>query len=145
MLLFVLNSKEFSSHMAHISEHINYPNKNIHSYYQMSTIIVNLGNSKCKNNNNSAFKLSSPQNLLLMSIFDTPEKDVSNVYHKSDKKKVRKSLVKSSSTLFYFSIHAIYNRVNRSQKQPLVLNSYIPRIIHQFFQRDITKISFLEN
>ena len=48
-----------------------------------------------------------------MSIFDTPEKYLSNVDRKSDMRKVRTSSVNSSSTLFPFSIRAMYNIVNR--------------------------------
>ena len=52
-----------------------------------------------------------------MSIVDIPEKDLSNVDRKSDTRKVRTSSVKSSSTLFSCSIHAMYNRVHCDQKQ----------------------------
>ena len=61
-----------------------------------------------------------------MSIVDNPENDLSNVDDKSYMRKVRTSSVKSSSTRFLCSIHAIYNRVNSAQKQRLVLKSYIP-------------------
>ena len=47
---------------------------------------------------------------------DTLEKDLSNVYQKSDTIRVRKSSVKSPSTLYYFSIREIYNRVDRDKK-----------------------------
>ena len=63
--------------MDQIIEHTNYLNHKIHSYNQMIKNIVNLGSKKCKNNNNSTCQLNHPQNLLLMSIVDTPEKGVS--------------------------------------------------------------------
>ena len=50
-----------------------------HFYYQMIKLIVNLGSKKCEKSNNFTFQLSRIQNLLLMSIVDAPEKDVSNV------------------------------------------------------------------
>ena len=61
------------------SEHINSLNHKIHSYDQIIKMIVNLGNNKCENNNNSTFQLSSLQNSSFMSIVDTPEQDLSNV------------------------------------------------------------------
>ena len=63
-----------------------------------------------------------------MSIVYTPEKYLSNVDQKSDVIKVCESSVKSSSTLFSCSIHAIYGRGNRAQTQHLFLNPYIPGI-----------------
>ena len=53
--------------------------KKIHFYYKMSKIILNLGSNKFKNNNNSTYQLSCLFNLLLISIVDTHEKDLSNV------------------------------------------------------------------
>ena len=41
LLFFVLDDNKLSSHMAQISEQINYSNKKIHSYDQISKIIVN--------------------------------------------------------------------------------------------------------
>ena len=88
--------------MAQISEHINSSNNKIHSYYQMVKIIVNLSKQKFKNNNKPLGHLNQIQKSLLMSIFDTPEKYVSNVDRKSDKRKIHTSLINSSSTFFYF-------------------------------------------
>ena len=65
--------------MAHISEHINSKKPQNHSHYQTSKMIVNLGINKWENNNNSTCQISRIQKLLLMSIVDTPEKDLSNV------------------------------------------------------------------
>ena len=79
--------------MDQISEHINSSNNKIHSHDQMGKIIVNLVNNKCKNNNNSKGHLNHIQKLLLMSIVDTPEKDVSNVDRKLDKIKLRTSSI----------------------------------------------------
>ena len=49
---------------------------------------------------------------LLMSTVDIPENYLSNVDQKPDMRKVPTSSVQSSSTLFYCSIRAMYNRVN---------------------------------
>ena len=87
--------------MAKISEHINYSNNNIRSYDQMIKMIVNLGINICKNSNNFTCQLSRLQNFSLMSIFNTPENDLSNVDCKSYMRKVRKYSVNSSSTLYY--------------------------------------------
>ena len=65
--------------MDHISEHINYSNHKIHSYDQMRKMIINLGSKKLENNDTSTCQLTSLQSLLLMSIVDNPEKDLSNV------------------------------------------------------------------
>ena len=62
--------------MAQISEHINSSNHKIHFHDQMGKMIVRLSNKKCKNNNKSTGNLIQIQKLLLMSIVDTPEKDV---------------------------------------------------------------------
>ena len=95
IVIFVLNYKQLSSHMDQISEHINSSNNKIHSYDQMSKIVVNLVSKKCENNNNSTCQINRLQNFLLMSIVDTPERDLSNVDSKSDMIKVRTSSVKS--------------------------------------------------
>ena len=91
-------------------------------------MIFNLGSKKGENNSNSTCQLRRLHNLLLMSIVDTPENYLPNVDHKSDMRKVRTSSIKSSSTLFYSSISSMYNRVNFSQKQRFMLNSYVPGI-----------------
>ena len=82
MLFFVLNDKKLSQIMARISEHIY------------------LGNNKGDKNDNSSPQISRIQNSLLISIVDTPKKDLSKVKGKSDTSKVRKYLVKSPQTLF---------------------------------------------
>ena len=51
LLLFVINSKKLSSHMAQISEDIHSTNHKIHSYDQTGKMIVNLGSKKDENNN----------------------------------------------------------------------------------------------
>ena len=81
----------------------------------MCKIIVNLSNNKFENNNNSTGHLGYIQKSLLMSIFDTPEKDVSNIDRKLDKNKIRTSLIKSSSTLFSCTIRAMYIRLHSAQ------------------------------
>ena len=80
---------KLSSHMAHIIERINSSNNKIHSYDQMGKIIVKLSNKKWENNKNSTGHLNNIQKSLLMSIVDTPEKNVSNVDRKVDKRKIR--------------------------------------------------------
>ena len=60
--------------MVQISEQNNSSNQKIHSYDQMSKIIVNLGITKYKNNNNSTRQFRCLHNLLLMSIVNTHEK-----------------------------------------------------------------------
>ena len=75
--------------MAQISEHINSSNHNIHSYYQMIKMTVNLGINKYKNNNTYNFQVTLLNNSLLISIFDTPENYLSNVDRKYDMRKVR--------------------------------------------------------
>ena len=83
----------------------------------MSKMIVNLGIKKCKNNNNSTCQLNHLQNYLLSIIIDTPEKDVSNIDRKLDKRKVRTSPIKSPSKLVFCSIREFYNRVHRTKKK----------------------------
>ena len=75
--------------MDQISEHINSSNNKIHSYDQMRKMVVNLGSKKGKNNYKSSPKLTCLQNSLLMSIVDTPEKDLSNFEGKYYMRKVR--------------------------------------------------------
>ena len=94
--IFVINDKKLSSQMAQISEHINSSNQKMHSYYNMGNVTVNWSNKKCKNNNNSTGHINHIQKPLLMNIVDTPEKDVSNFDSKVDKRRIRKSLIKSS-------------------------------------------------
>ena len=86
--------------MAHISKHIKSSNHKIHYYDNMGKIIVNLGNKKCKNNNNSTGHINHIQISLLTSMVDTPEEGVSNVDRKLEHRKVRTYSIKSSSTLF---------------------------------------------
>ena len=84
-LLFFINDTTLSSHMSQISEHINSSNHKIHSYDQMGKMIINLSNKTCENNNNFTGHINHIHKLLLISIVDTPEKDVSNVDRKVDK------------------------------------------------------------
>ena len=69
-----MNESKFSSHMDQISQHNNYTNHQIHSYDQMSKMIVTLESKKAGNNDNSSNKLGCLQNSLIMRISDTPEK-----------------------------------------------------------------------
>ena len=62
--------------MDQISKHVTSSNHNIYYNDQMNKIIDNLNSKKCKNNNKSTFHINHLQNSLLMSIVDTPEKDV---------------------------------------------------------------------
>ena len=99
-MLCFYNGKNLSSHMSHISEHINSSNHKIHSYDQMIKIIVNLGTNKFEDKNNSTCQLNHLHNSLLMSIVDTPEKDVSTFDRKLDNREIRTSSIKLSSKLF---------------------------------------------
>ena len=100
IIVFFLNDNKLLSRMAQISEHVNSSNHKIHSYDQMSKLIVNLVSKKCENNNNSTCQLNHLHNSLLMSIVDTPEKDISNVDRKLDKRKIGTISIKSSLILF---------------------------------------------
>ena len=91
----------------------------------MSKHIVTLGINKGDNNGSSCPQLSCLHSSLLIRIFDTNEKHLFNVEGKSDTKKVRTSLVNSSSTLFSCSIRAMYNRVYRAQNKYLMFKWYI--------------------
>ena len=79
--------------MAHISEHIGSSNHNIHSYDQMSKIIVKFGSKKWWYNDISTCQLTSLKSLLLIRIVDTPEKDFYHGEVKSVTNKVHTSLV----------------------------------------------------
>ena len=103
MLFFVLNGNKLSSHMAHISEHINFSNQNIPSYDKMIRIIVNLGIRTVKNNDNSSLQHTHLNKSLLMSIIDTLENYLSNVDIKFDMRKVRTSSINLLSIVFLFN------------------------------------------
>ena len=133
LLFFIINDTKMSPRMAQISEHINSSNHKIYFYNHMGKMIVNLSNKIFENNNKSTGHINNTQKLLLMSIVDTPEKDVSNVDRKVYKRKIRTSLIKSSSTLFSFSVRSIYNIVHNAQNQRLVLKSFIPAINASIF------------
>ena len=111
LLFFVLNYNKLSPHMAQISEHIKSSNQKTHSHDQMRKMIVNSVSKKCEDNKNSTCQLNPLHNQLLMSIVDTPENYLSKVDRKLDKRKIRKSSIKPSSTLFSCSISSMYNRV----------------------------------
>ena len=121
--------------MAQTSEHINSSNQKNHSHDQMGKIILNFSNRKFKNNNNSTCHLNHIQKSLLMSIVDNPEKYVSNIDRKLDNRKLYKYPIKSSSTLFYCSIRAMYNIFHRDQNQRLMLKSFIPAINTSIFPK----------
>ena len=94
----------------------------------MGKIIVTLGINKWEDNNNGTCQLNHPQNLLLISIVDTPKKDISTIDRKSEKRKIRTSSVESSPALFYSSIWAMYNIFYRAQNKHLMLKSFILKI-----------------
>ena len=100
----------------------------------MGEMIFNLGNKKCENNNNSTGHINRIQKSLLISIVDTPEKDVSNVDSKLDKIKVFTSSI-NALTLFSCSMRAIYNMVHCAQNKRLLLKSYIPVINTSIFPK----------
>ena len=60
-----------------VSEHINSSNHKIISFDKMSKIIVKLGSEKCETNKNNTCQLICLYNSLILSIDNTPEKDVS--------------------------------------------------------------------
>ena len=62
-----------------------------------------------------------------MHIVDTPKKDVSNFDKKLDKRKLRKSSIKSSSTLFSCLVCAMHN-ISHCSKKSLMFKSYIPGV-----------------
>ena len=64
-------------------------------------MIVNLGGNKVDNNDKSYPQIPHLHNSLLIIIVDNPENNLSNVERKSDARKVRTSLVKSSSTIYF--------------------------------------------
>ena len=84
-------------------------------------MIVNLSNKKCKNNNKSTGNLSHIHKSFLIIMVETPEKGVSNFDRKGDKRKIRTSLINSSSTLFSCSIREIYNIFHLAQNERLML------------------------
>ena len=96
IIILVLNDRKLSSNMVHISEHINSINHKINSHNQMRKMILNLGSNKCEYNNYYTCQLNHLQNLLLMSIFDTPENYVIKVDRKLDKRKLRTYPINSS-------------------------------------------------
>ena len=110
----------------------------------MGKMIVNLSNNKYKNNNKSTGHINHIQKSLLMSIVDTPEKGVSNVNRKADKRKTFTSLINSSSTLFSCLICAMYNRVHCAKNKRLMLKSFITEINTSIFPKNIMKMSFLK-
>ena len=144
MLFFVLNHNILSSHITHIIEHIISSNQKNHSYDQMSKMIVNLVFKKCESDDTYSCQLTRIHDLLLLNVFDTPEKDLSNIDCKYNMIKVPTSSVNLSSTLFPCSIRAMYNWVNCNQKQCPVLKSYLSGTNISIFQREITIISFLK-
>ena len=81
---------------------------------------------------------------LLMSIVDSPEKDLSNVVletiHEKSTHESSKVIINISSS----SICAIYNRVNCDKKQRLVLKSYFPGINTSIFPNRHNKNIFSE-
>ena len=106
VVVFVPNNNDLSSHMANISEHI------------ISDQTRKI--KKCENNNNSTCQLRCLHNILLMNIVNTPEKDLSE----KSTYIFRKIII----NIFPSSIREIYKKVNSSQKECLVLSSYLPRI-----------------
>ena len=79
-----------------------------------------------------------------MSIFNTTEKNVSNIDRKLDKSKLLTSSIKSSSTIFSCSIRVIYNRVHRDKNQRLMLKSYIPAVNKSNFPKKHNENIFSE-
>ena len=101
----------------------------------MGKIIVNLGKKIWENSKNSKCHINNIHKSLLISIVDTPEKNVSNIDRGLEKRKVRTSSINSSLLLFSCSISEMYNRVHCSQNQRLMLKSYIPEINQSIFPK----------
>ena len=58
IVFFVLKNGIFSSHMKQVSQKINYTNHNIHQFYQISKIVIDLGNNTGVGNYDSSPKLT---------------------------------------------------------------------------------------
>ena len=129
IIVIFLKDNKLLSHMDQMNEQNNSKNQKVHFYDQMRKMIGNFGSNGIKEHNTSSFQLTCIYNSLLMILLTPLKRIYLMLIWKYDMKKVHTYSVKSSLTLFYFSIHAIYNRVNRAQKQRLTLNSYIPGII----------------
>ena len=94
---------------------------------------------------NSTGCINHIQKSLLMSRFDTPEKDVSSFDRKVYKMKLHTYSINSSSALFSCSIHEIYNKVHRAQNKRLMLKSYISTINTSIFPKKHYENIFTEN
>ena len=86
----------------------NSSNKINYSNDQMRKMIVNLGSKNRKYNDNTSTQLTRLHHSLLLIIVNTPENDLSNVDGKYNMRKLCTYSVKSSSTLFFYSIHCMY-------------------------------------
>ena len=144
IVIFFINGKKLSSHMAQISEKLTSQIKNPLPWSSEKNDF-NLGSKKCKNNNNSTCQINHIQFFLLISIVDTLEKDVSNIDRKLYKKQMYTSSINSSSTLFYCSIRVMYIIVHRDQNKCLMLKSYITGIITSILPNKNYEIYFMKN
>ena len=82
--------------MDKIYQHINTTNYKVNYHDRTRKMIVHLGSNKGNRNNDSTPKVTDLQNHLLMSIFDTTEKDVSHGEGGKLTRKVCTSSVKPS-------------------------------------------------
>ena len=79
ILFSFLNEKKLSPHMAQTSQNINTKNHTIHYHNHKIKMIVKLGINKGDNIENYSPQMYCLHNSLLMSIFDTLEKDLYHV------------------------------------------------------------------
>ena len=145
LLFFVIGEHKTSSHMAHIRDNINHWNHKTHSCDQTSKIIFNLCSKKCQKNDTSTCQLARLQNFLLISIVDTPEKDLSNV-----DSEIRHD--KSAYIFSKFIINIIFVQYVQSIIYLIFLNDNVScwshiflGWVHQFFKINITTIYFPKN
>ena len=107
-------------------------------------MIVNLVSMKGENNANSSPQLTFLHHYLVMSIVDTPEKDLSNNDRKYDMMKLHISSVKWLLPLFLCSIHAMYNIEDFDPKNVSCWNHAFQGIVHWLIKREIITILHLK-
>ena len=73
MIYFVLQEKNLSYYVKKPSDNIHVTDNKIHYFYQMGKFIADLGYNKESNSNTNSKQLPDVQNILLISIVDTPE------------------------------------------------------------------------
>ena len=87
----------------------------------MIKMIIKISRKKGNRNYFSSTEITHINNTLLIRVFETPEKYLSHGEEKSVTRKVSTYSVKSYSTVFSCSLHAMHNRVYHAQKQGIML------------------------